>query len=98
MVRRDRSGATMIRLFLCMAGLLAAALADCSAEVPALQSGTPGVIPANFVSLGEGAGYGILVEKSAQRLYIYDSSYNDIRTVAVPTGKRRRAQHRAGAE
>lgn len=70
MVTGDRSGATMVRIFLCMAGLLAAALADCNAEVPAVQSGTPGVIPANFVSLGEGTGYGILVEKSAQRLYI----------------------------
>ena len=86
----------MIRIFLCMAGLLAAALADCSAESPTLQSGAPGVIPANFVSLGEGAGYGILVEKSAQRLYIYDSSYNVIRTVVVTTGKRRGNKHRSG--
>ncbi|MBI5287259.1 MAG: hypothetical protein HY878_06695 [Deltaproteobacteria bacterium] len=42
-------------------------------------------VPASFISLG--GGHGILIEKSTQRLYIYDSDYNIIRTITVTTGQ-----------
>lgn len=43
------------------------------------------MVPAHFIDLG---GYAILVEKTAQKLYLYDRDYKIIKTFNVTTGQR----------
>jgi len=46
-------------------------------------------LPEMLIRAGEENDYVVLVEKSTQKLHVYDSSYNRIKTIAVTTGQNR---------
>ena len=45
------------------------------------------MIPSCFLSLGDSGSYALLVEKSTQKLFVYDSHYTLIKTSSVTTGQ-----------